>query len=203
MREGMRELLEREGFTVVDYTDVKSSVDYIAKRGKEILVVRVLGNLDALRPEHAEDLIKLAKLLGGKAFVVAERSRWGPLKEGVIYYRYGVPALGPETFREYLRGRLPTSIYVKGREIVELDRELLRKRRKELGLSLQGLAELVGTTKETIYRYEHGHYATREAADKLEKVLGVKLVKRITPVTGRLRGSSTSRSTSSGTSAVR
>ena len=176
------EELRNRGYTVVDYRDIKTSVDLIAKKGSEVLVIRILGNLDALKPEHATDMLNLADILHGKAIIIANRSRWGPLKPGTIYYRHGVPAMSPETFLDFLEGKTPVSFYVKGKEIVRIDRELLRKRRLELGLSLQKLAELAGTTKETIYRYEKGYYPTREAAEKLEKVLGVKLIRGVEPV---------------------
>jgi predicted transcriptional regulator len=179
----IRERLEREGFSVVDYSDVRASVDLIAKRGKEVYVLKILSNADALKQEHARDMIKLADLLNGTALVIAERNRTGPLKDGVLYYRYGVPAVNEKTFLGMLEGQLPDSIYVKGREVVELDRELLRKRREELGLSLQKLAELADTTKETIYRYERGYFATRDMAERLESILGVKLKKGVKPQT--------------------
>ncbi|NPA87057.1 MAG: helix-turn-helix domain-containing protein [Candidatus Diapherotrites archaeon] len=180
----MREIVEalkKEGFEVVDYSDVKSSVDLIAKRGKEVLVLRVLGNLDALKPQHAEDMAKLASLLEGKAIVIAERSRWGVLEDDTVYYRYGIPAMNPRTFLAFLRGDLPRVLYTKGRGIVRIDAEKLRRRREELGLSLQRLAELVGTTKETIYRYERGYYPSLEMARRLEEALGVELIEGFEP----------------------
>ncbi len=177
------EELRKRGYSVVDYRDIKTSVDLIAKKGSEVLVIRILGNLDALKPEHATDMLNLADILHGRAIIIANRSRWGPLKEGTIYYRHGVPAMTPETFLAFLDGRKPLSFYVKGKEIVKIDRELLRRRRMELGLSLQKLAELTGTTKETIYRYERGYYPTKEAAEKLERILGIRLIRGVEPVT--------------------
>ena len=186
MIEEIKKILQEEGYSVVDYSDVRASVDLIAKRGKEVYILKVLSNADALKQEHAKDMIKLADLLGGTALVIAERSRTGPLRDGTLYYRYGVPILTKGSFLAMLKGELPDSLYIKGREVVELDRDLLRRRREELGLSLQKLAELANTTKETIYRYEHGYYATREMADKLESILGVKLRVGFKPRTERV-----------------
>ncbi len=181
MKEVVRRALETEGFRVVDYSAIKSSVDFIARRDGEVLVVRALGNLDTLKPEHARDMVKLAEMLGGIPILVAEYSRWGRLEDDVLYYRHGVPAMNLNTFVEYLRGTLPSGQYVRGREIVPIDTEALRKGREEAGLSLQRLAEKVGTTKETIYRYEHGQYGTRETVERIEKVLGRRIRRGVRP----------------------
>lgn len=181
MKERIKEELTKRGFVVIDYSDIKTSVDLIAKKDDTVLILRIIGNLDAIRNEHALDMLNLADILKGKAIIIAERSRWGPLKPGTVYFRYGVPAMSPETFIDYIEGNAPQSLYIKGKEIVRIDRDLLRRRRMELGLSLHKLAELVGTTKETIYRYERGYYPTRDVAEELERILGVKLIKEVEP----------------------
>ncbi len=170
------EMLRKEGYDVIDVRQMKLPVDYIARRGEEVLVIKVLTNADALREEQAEDMKSLALTMKGRAVVVAERMRDRVVEEGKVYYRYGVPVISVETLERLLKGEEPEIMEYKGKEVVFLDSERLKYLRTVRGLSLQRLAELVGTTKETIYRYEHGYPASLGMAKKLERVLGEKLV---------------------------
>gem|GEM_PF-4305963 len=43
------------GFKIADYSDVRGCVDFVAVRGDEKYVVRVLSNVDALREESVEE----------------------------------------------------------------------------------------------------------------------------------------------------
>ncbi len=164
-------LLREEGYECIELGG-KSSVDIIAKGREGIFVIILLSNMDSLKVSHAKDAIRLAKLLKGKVIGIGERGRANRLRNGVIYYRHGIPFINLETFRNMLKGESPTITYIKGREVVFLDPEELRKRRERLGLSLQELAKRVGTSKETIYRYERGYPTTEETAQRLESVLG-------------------------------
>jgi transcriptional regulator with XRE-family HTH domain len=57
---------------------------------------------------------------------------------------------------------------------LEVDTEKLRKLRRGAALSQQELAELAGTTQETISRLERGHHAARgRTLRRLSGALGV------------------------------
>lgn len=52
--------------------------------------------------------------------------------------------------------------------------ELMKKRRKELGMTQQDLADKCGLSKNTIYNYENGRVEpTKENIEKISKVLSV------------------------------
>jgi putative transcriptional regulator len=63
---------------------------------------------------------------------------------------------------------------------VEVDGELVQRRRKELGLSMGRLAEQVGVSRRTLYGYERGlGKASVASAYNLTKVLGVAVAKPV------------------------
>ena len=96
--ERITKILEGEGFVVVSYADTKSCVDLIARRGDELLLIRVLGNIDALREESAKEFLRLAAVLRAHPIIVGAHSKRGPLERGVVYRRYSIPAVSFETF---------------------------------------------------------------------------------------------------------
>ncbi len=177
----MRSVLESEGFTVVSYTDAKSCVDFVARRGEDLILVRVLGNVDAMREESAREFVRLAAVLRAYPVVVGTHTKRGPLEDGVVYWRYGIPVMTVETFASALAGDYPLTEEFRGKRIVLIDSAELRRRREEMGLTLHQLADLVGTTKESIYRYERGQPLQESVALRLEKVLNVKLRVGINP----------------------
>ena len=62
--------------------------------------------------------------------------------------------------------------YFKGGENMNV--ELMKKRRKELGMTQQDLADKCGLSKNTIYNYENGRVEpTKENIEKISKVLSV------------------------------
>lgn len=180
--ERITKVLEGEGFAVVSYADTKSCVDLIARRGDELLLIRVLGNIDALREESAKEFLRLAAVLRACPIIVGTHSKRGPLGRGVMYRRYSIPAVSLETFEAMVRGDLPEVEEYRGRRLVRINARALRKRRMELGYTLHQLADVVGTTKESIYRYERGQPLQESMAIRLERVLNVKLRVPVNPL---------------------
>ena len=164
-------ILEREGYRVVDYSDTKGCVDVVA-RGQKVLVVRVVSNVDGLRDESVAELVKTAVALGGAPVVVGERTKRGELEDDVVYRRYGVPVVSVNTFEELVRGNMPFVEEYKGRKIMFVDGEKMRNKREKKELSMSELARATSTTKETIYRCEHGFPAMESTVRRIEEVLG-------------------------------
>lgn len=180
------EVLINCNYLSVYCTRIHSCFDMLAKRGKEVLLVKVLENIDAFTKQQAEDMRKIAGMLSGNGFVVGERSTEYKLENGVLYERHKVPAGGIKTFRGIVEGEeLPRMR--KFRELlVDIDEEKMARARERLNLSLEELAKKSGISKETLYRYEHGRiYASEENARKIEEVLGMELRKFIDPFGAR------------------
>ncbi len=172
-------LLREKGFSVESFLHSNACFDLVAKRPDLTLVLKAFNNIDALHEEHAEELRKIATLFNATVLVIGEKSKAFILHNGVLYERYGLTALNLHSFRELLDGHFPSIKYFKGKSIVELDREKLREKRKQLGLTLQQLAAEVDSTQESIHRYEKGATASLATAEKLEDALATNLIKKI------------------------
>ncbi len=172
-------ILKEKGFEVSTFLNVNSCFDIGAKRGNILLLVKVLGNIDAFREAQAEELEKIASLFRANPFIVGEKTKAFQLEKGFFYERQGINAVEIETFREVLENRFPSVKYFKGKKIVELDGEKIRKRRKEMGITVSQLAEIAKTTPETVHRHEKSKSATLETAEKLESILGIGVMKRV------------------------
>ena len=172
-------LLKEKGFFVESFVHVHSCFDLAAKRHGLLFVIKVLNNIDALREEQALELKKIAAVFSAIAIVVGEKSKSFSLKENSVYERYSLNVLSFMGFANMLEENFPSVKFFKGKEIVELDSEKLRKRRKELGLTLEELAEKIDSTTESIYRYEKGANISLQKAEALEDLLAASLIKKI------------------------
>ena len=172
-------LLKEKGFVVESFLHSNACFDLVAKRPGMTLVLKVFNNIDALREEHAAELRKIASLFNATVLVIGEKSKAFSLKKGVLYERLGVTALSLDGLKELLEEQFPSVRYFKGKNIVELDHEKLKERRKQLGLTLQQVADKIDSTVESVHRYEKGATSSLNTAEKLEDTLSTSLVKRI------------------------
>lgn len=173
------ELLLKKGFRIGSFIHSNTCFDFIAKSEAMTLLVKVFSNIDAIRQEQAGELKRIAGMLNANAVVVGEKTKVFMLEDGTAYERYGLPVLSLKTFSDVLEEKTIGTKYFKGREVVEIDAEKMKKRRAALGLSLGELAERAGSSMESMYRYEKGENASFEVAQKLEKVLGASVAKGV------------------------
>ncbi len=160
------------GFLVANYADVRGCVDIVAVRGDSRYAVRVLSNVDALREESVLEFLRVADALSAVPLVVGERTKRDRLRDDLLYRRYGAPVVTVRTLERILDGDIPSKEVYNGRILVYFDPAALRDARIRLGMSQHDLAKEVGTTKESIYRYEHGYPATEPIARKIVDILG-------------------------------
>ncbi len=181
--ERTKELLSKTGFYVSKIHRIRSiSFDLVARRDSTLLIIKALQNVDALSYSDAEEMKLLADVLEGSVIVISEKSSSGPLEDGVIYSRMGIPVLTFETLKEYLeQGDAPLVFSAPGGFYVQIDGQTLRRVREETGISRGELAEVAGVSRKAIQMYEEGMSTEVEAAIALEEYLGVPLVKPIDP----------------------
>ncbi len=172
-------LLKEHGFAVESFAHSNTCFDLVAKRPDLTLVLKVFNNIDALREEHAAELRKISSLFNATVLVVGEKSKAFSLSKGVLYERLGLTALSLLSLAELLEEKFPSVRYFKGKSIVELDSKKLKEKRKELGLTLQELADRIDSTVESVHRYEKGATASLSTAEKLEDTLDAQLVQKI------------------------
>jgi len=181
-----RELLARSGFfTSEEYGLRGVSFDIIARRDNVLLVVKLLSNIDGFSGANSEEMKMLARLLKGAPVVVGVRCGAGQLADGIIYLRHGVPILTYLTLKEYVEKAIPPFVFAApGGLYAKIDPDVIKKARRERGLSLGALADIAGVSRKAIQMYEMGTMsATLPVIDRLEKYLGEPLVTALNPFT--------------------
>ncbi|MDO8634351.1 MAG: helix-turn-helix domain-containing protein [archaeon] len=171
--------LHARGFSVTSFLHTNNCFDLAAKRSGQVFLLKMLSNIDGLREEQAQELLRISSITHSPAFVIGEKSKSFEMKKGTVYERYGVNCVTTETFRSIVEDDLPQVRYFKGKETVEIDSEKLRLKRKGLGMTLEQTAQKIGLTPESVHRYETEGSASLEAAKKLEKLFGQGFLSRI------------------------
>ncbi len=180
----LREMLARCGFFVSnDYRLRGVSFDIICRRDNLLLVIKILVNVDSFSPSNASELKTLARALKGAPVIIGDRCGSGRLSDGIIYIRHGVPIMSFAKMREYFEEGVPPFIFAApGGLFARIDPEVIKKVRKERGLSLGAIAEVAGVSKKAVQMYELGAMsATLPVVGRLEKFLGEPIVIPLNP----------------------
>jgi putative transcriptional regulator len=179
----IRGSLAKAGFFVSDPHNIRSiSFDVIARRDKQLLIIKALTNIDSISSDDADQLRTLATALGGSPMVVGLHSSAGKLEEGILYSRFGIPIISDLTFHEYILEGVPPFVYAApGGLYVRLDGELIRRIREERNISLGTLAEMAGVSRKAIQMYESGMGAMIEIAARIEEFLKEPVVMPLNP----------------------
>ncbi|MDH4123294.1 MAG: transcriptional regulator [Thermoplasmata archaeon] len=179
----VRQLLADCGFYVTDPINLKGiSFDLIARRDDQLLILKILQNIDAFGKEDANQMRKLASALSGSPAVVGSRTSSKKLGEGIIYSRFGIPILSFDTLQEFMKEGVPPFIFAApGGLYVKIDSDLLRTIRREKNISLGALAEIAGVSRKAIQMYEEGMGTMIEIAIRMEEFLNEPLVLPLNP----------------------
>jgi len=156
------------------------SFDLIAKRGDRLVIIKVVSHIDSVSADIARDLNLIARHLEATPLIVGERARDTDLERGVVYIRYGLIALSPETLYDYFVEELSPMVYASpGGLYVKIKGDLLREVRERFRMSLGDLASHLGVSRRTISKYESGMGTTLDIAIKLEDLFNASLVEVI------------------------
>jgi putative transcriptional regulator len=165
-------MLRDAGFLVSDRIAIRpKSFDLAARRGEDLILLKVLGNIDAFDGATGAEMRRLGSYLDATPLVVGMRTRNEDLKPGVVYFRHGVPVLNPDTAMDLFIEEVPPLIYAApGGLYVNIDGDLLADERQEQGMSLGQLASELGVSRRTVSKYEDGMNASIEVAVQLEEL---------------------------------
>ncbi len=156
------------------------SFDLIVKRGDNLVIIKVASHIDSVSADIAWDLNLIARHLEATPLIVGERARDTDLERGVVYIRYGLFALSPETLYDYFVEGLSPMVYASpGGLYVKIKGDLLREVRERSRMSLGDLASQLGVSRRTISKYEGGMGTTLDVAIKLEELFNAPLVETI------------------------
>lgn len=179
----VRGAMEGAGFTVSERCDLRPvSFDLVARRDGDLVMLKVLTNVDALSDAIAHEIKLLCKFLDARPIVVGLRSGTGNLEPGVVYARHDIPIVTPDTLEDYVQhGAAPMVFAAPGGFYVQLDAQALRAAREAQNLSLGTAAQVAGVSRRAIQMYEEGMSASIDAAMRLEEFLKAELIRPMDP----------------------
>jgi putative transcriptional regulator len=179
------DVLSNIGFTVSAPHTIRSiSFDIVARRDDQLLIIKVLGNVDAFNKENAKELQNLANLFQASPFIIGRKSSTGNIEDGIVYFRHGTPIISMDTFKDFFVEGVPPFVFAApGGLYVHVDGGLLRKVREENELSLGAIAEIAKVSRRSIQLYESGMGAMVEAALRIEEFLEIPIIQPINPLT--------------------
>jgi putative transcriptional regulator len=168
------EALIKSDFKVSDRCVLRPACfDIFARKEVLLLLIKILANIDSISQCSAREMRWISSMLSASPLVIGRRTRMGEMEEGLVYERFGVPAISPETLESILLKKVfPIIFSSRGGYYVKIDGGLLKTIRLERGLSLGDVAEQVGVSRRTIYNYENNAAgATFDTALRLENFL--------------------------------
>jgi putative transcriptional regulator len=179
-------MLEDAGFLVSDRCAIRpKSFDVAARRGEDVLLLKVLGNIDAFDARTGAEMRRLGTYLNATPMVIGLRTRDEDLKPGVVYFRHGVPVLAPDTAMELFVEEVPPLIYAApGGLYVNIESEVLEDAREDREWSLGRLANELGVSRRTVSKYEDGMDASVEVAAELEDLFDAPLTSPVEVLDG-------------------
>ena len=179
-------MLEDAGFTVSDRCAIRpKSFDIAARRGDDVVLLKVLANIDAFDGYTGAEMRRLGEYLDATPMVVGLRTRNEDLKPGVVYFRHGVPVLSPDTTMDLFIEEVPPLIYAApGGLYVNIDGDLLEDARSDREWSLGKLANELGVSRRTVSKYEDGMNASVDVAAELEEMFDTPLASPVSVLEG-------------------
>ena len=179
----VRDDLARCGFFLTEPHRLRSvSFDVIARRDDQLLILKMLSNIDSLSQGDADDLRVLASALGASPMVIGLHSSASELDDGILYTRFGLPIMSEKSFETLMFEGVPPLVYAApGGLYVRIDGETLRNAREARSISLGTLAEAAGVSRKAIQMYENGMGAMVEIAARIEEFLDEPIVVPLDP----------------------
>ncbi len=170
-------LLLKHGFTVKSLT--RGCFDLVARKDAIILLIKILEDANSISSEYAESMIKLSSYIDASPLIVAKKAG-NILEDGIVYSRFGVYTLSPETFSSTLDNKFPFILSNNAGLTAAVIGERLRKKREEAGYSLGEVSRKVGVSKRMITKYESGVAdVSVNRAYSLQRIFGRNIFRKI------------------------
>ena len=169
-------LLSNHGFETSNIYD-RSCFDMVARKELELLLLKILINIDGFTGNQAEEIKKVADTFLASPLVVGIKSKNEYLEEDVVYERHGIPVIARETLRNMVVDEVYPEVFAdRGGYYVQMDGEIIKQVREAQNISRKDLANKAHVSRETIYKYERGMVrAFPETAMMLESILNMKI----------------------------
>ncbi len=172
----INDLLSNHGFETSNIYD-RSCFDMVARKELELLLLKILINIDGFTGNQAEEIKKVSEIFLASPLVVGVKSKNEYLEEDVVYERHGIPVIAKETLRNMVVDDVYPEVFAdRGGYYVQMDGEVIKQVREAQNISRKDLADKAHVSRETIYKYERGMVrAFPETAMMLESILNMKI----------------------------
>jgi putative transcriptional regulator len=174
--------LKEAGFQVSQICCSRPSCfDFAAKKDDKTALIKIHSDVDTFSPQDSNELKTIASHISAASLIISQRTHDKPLEDDTVYSRHAIFVVTEKTIKNIALQTANPLIYAgPGGYFVKIDGTLVEKRRKELGLSVGKLAEMISVSRRTLYGYERGMAkASVTSAYNLEKTLGILVVKPI------------------------
>ena len=171
--------LEEAGFDLSSECDVRPSCfDMVARKGNQLLFVKILTNIDVLTKDDALSLQTVAHFFNATPLIIGQKTRRGLLDEGVVYQRYGLSTIAPRSFQSMISERtMPREFIQRGGRFVAIDGTKLKEVHLSHSMTKEDLAKCIQVSARAILAYEKDEMdVSTEVAERIEKVLETDLV---------------------------
>lgn len=178
-------VLKEAGFTVSQRCCSRPSCfDFAARKNETLVFIKIQPDIGNVSPSDPLELTVMSERVSATSLLISEKAREKPLEDDTVYSRYNVLAVTKKTFENIvLRKIYPLIQAGPGGYYVEIDAEAIKRRREELGLSIGELAQMIGTSRRTVYGYERGMAkASVSAAYNLICILGIPVARPMNPL---------------------
>lgn len=175
------------GYSLSDDKISSSSFDFIAKKASTVyperpikIITRVLAELDLFKKQASIELQLIANLIRGKPLLIAQFATGKKVKNATLYRRHNVPAISIQTLQLFLKefslaaNTFNITRYAqRGGIYVNLSKERFIERRKRLELDIQNLADKIGISRQSLYKYERGLSSPKlDSYQRIKKIMG-------------------------------
>jgi putative transcriptional regulator len=169
-------VLKEAGFTVSQRCCCRPSCfDFAARKNRTLVFIKIQPDIGNVSPSDPLELTVMSEHVSASSLLISEKVREKPLEDDTVYSRYNVLAVTRKTFENIMLRKIYPLIQAgPGGYYVEIDAEAIKRRRQDLGLSIGELAQMMGTSRRTVYGYERGlAKASVSAAYSLICILGI------------------------------
>lgn len=171
-------LFKKAGFET-SLCNIRACYDLIARGKTTVFLIKVTPNVDTMTHEYVQDLKSLCYYFKAHPLIISMRTKSELMHRGVIHSRDDIPVLTLETLEDIMINNEPPLVYAdRGGLYVQIQGEILKKLRENMGYSLAEFAKEMGISRSTLYDYEHSERGIDiNVALRLEEMLETPLVK--------------------------
>jgi putative transcriptional regulator len=152
--------------------------DMISKK-KETYLIKVLSNLDSFTENESKNMKTASYFLSATPLIIAERTRKSELMDGVMYKRFGIPALSSQSFIKFTDGAPLSIVSTRSGMSIELDTDAISRKMDEYEISIGNLSKRLNVTRNTARKCMRGGKFSLRLAGELENVIGERISKPV------------------------